>query len=111
MCYISQRLRGEDNAYSNQQIYFSDTFDQAQKKVKLAESRSDLSAESGDDRQTRHTRCQIQPNDDEVTPIAHTNKKCSAKQHDSSSLVQLALTTPPVPVGLQLPAYQTTRSM
>jgi hypothetical protein len=54
--------------YIESAIVYSDSYDQALKKLKAAESRSDLPAESSVDIKTRHDRCRISRSSEDEVP-------------------------------------------
>jgi hypothetical protein len=79
---------------------YSDSYDVALKKLKAAEFRSDLSAESCDDIKTRHDRCRIsRSSEDEVQKNLFRTKKMSSTQH---AIEPITLCGPPplIPPGL-----------
>jgi hypothetical protein len=79
---------------------FSDTYNQATIKVKIAESRSDISCESAmEDKRSRHERCRILPD----TEPGETN----ANTKLPSKIARKSRVAPPVPRGLQNAAIAT----
>lgn len=81
----------------------------------MAESRSDLSAESCDDRQSRHDRCRRNLSSDETVPCfkrpgVHRSQHLRSPQlKDVSNAV--VLPEVPIPQGLQQPSLTSTGSL
>lgn len=76
------------------------------RKAKIAETRSDLSADSSDDRETRHQRCRIAMSSDELpeTAVSTGVQSIGTKPSSLQAAVRVtAATLPviPIPQGLQ----------
>lgn len=77
----------------------SDSYHHALKRVKITESRSDLSAESCDDRETHHQRCLINMSTDDTVAFSVKSGKQRSRRDDAGSAVSMPFV--PIPSGLQ----------